>query len=116
MAKVETYSSVLKKHKYAKLYSKNVKTLLNARFDLINPNDIESAKISAYEKSTNDGMLTSSCFLQFVKLKNSIKLRFVSFMLHKKIDDDDLKPAIAKMLSEQMDIEEELDVFDFAKL
>lgn len=85
---------------------------------LLNPNDVESIKVEAYEKHDEDAKMTSTCMLYFVKLRVGMTLKHFMFELHEKLDFDDpkLRAAKAAMLNEQMDIEEELDEFEFVKL
>ena len=85
---------------------------------LLHPADIASMKIVSYEKKTDDGLLTSSVTLQFVKTIYKIYLKYVSFNLYKKIDVEDpkFKATISTLLNEQMDIQEELEDFDFISL
>lgn len=110
----KSYGSELKSRHFVKVYSKRTKTLLNAKFmhHLINPNDIASTRIVAYEKTTEDKLASLTCFLQFISLTNGMSLRYMSFALCKKISQVDA----TSLAIDQLDLEEALDEYGFIKL
>ena len=115
-----SYASILKDHKYSKLYAKRCDSLLVASIDsiILMPKDVKSIKVIAYAKQDDDCLITSTILLHFVRTVYNVTFRFMSFSLHKKIESDDakFKSKIAAMLNEQMDIEEALSDMSFSLL
>lgn len=109
----KSYRSELTSRKYVKIYSKKVTTLLNAKFmnQIISAKDITSARMIVYEKRSDSNLMIASCILQFVTLTSGIKLRYMTFKLHKRVEIDDyaFKREVATLLNEQYDL---ADIFD----
>lgn len=111
----KSYSSILTSRKYKKKYSKRVDSFLSIKCMhlLISPNDVRSVRTIAYEKQSDDKLVTADVIIYVILLNIGIRLYCTHQFIKKDIECE--YPDFFKMSAELNDIEDELIEFGMIK-